>query len=194
MELEDLTYLLNRAEQDADARQAVWDAVYEELRGVAHGALRRYGSGETIQTVDLVNETYLKLFDQSKSDWNDRVHFFAVAARAMRYILIDYARGRNRQKRGGGVVHVSFDDAILISSERSHVFLALDEALTRLDALNGRWAQIIELRFFGGMTEAEIAALFDVSERTVRRDWRKAKAWLSDALRESGSEEAEAST
>ena len=194
MELEDLTYLLNRAEQDADARQAVWDAVYEELRGVAHGALRRYGSGETIQTVDLVNETYLKLFDQSKSDWNDRVHFFAVAARAMRYILIDYARGRNRQKRGGGVVHVSFDDAILISSERSHVFLALDEALTRLDALNGRWAQIIELRFFGGMTEAEMAALFDVSERTVRRDWRKAKAWLSDALRESGSEEAEAST
>ncbi|MCB0716876.1 MAG: sigma-70 family RNA polymerase sigma factor [Bacteroidetes bacterium] len=192
--MEDLTYLLNRAEQDADARQAVWDAVYEELRGVAHGALRRYGSGETIQTVDLVNETYLKLFDQSKSDWNDRVHFFAVAARAMRYILIDYARGRNRQKRGGGVVHVSFDDAILISSERSHVFLALDEALTRLDALNGRWAQIIELRFFGGMTEAEIAALFDVSERTVRRDWRKAKAWLSDALRESGSEEAEAST
>jgi RNA polymerase sigma factor (TIGR02999 family) len=183
-----ITSLLAEARRgDEDARQALWQSVYEDLRQIAHRELYRRRSGQTLQTTALVNEAYLKLVDQTPEGWESRLQFFAVAAKAMRHILIDYARQRHRQKRGGGQAHVVLDEAVVVAQERAETFLALDKALTHLATLNERWAQVVEYRFFGGMTEAEMARLFGVSERTVRRDWRKAKAWLAHALAEPGS-------
>jgi RNA polymerase sigma factor (TIGR02999 family) len=183
---ENITALLAEAGRgDEEARHALWKSVYEDLRRIAHRALYRRQPGQTLQTTALVNESYLKLVDQAQAGWEDRLHFFAVAARAMRHILIDYARQRHRQKRGGGRPHVALDEVLVAADERAETFLALDKALTHLATLNERWAQVVEYRFFGGMTEEEIAGLFGVSERTVRRDWRKAKAWLATALAES---------
>ena len=182
---ENITSLLVEAGRgDEEARHALWQSVYEDLRQIAHRELYRRRPGQTLQTTALVNEAYLKLVDQTPAGWENRLHFFAVAARAMRHILIDYARQRHRQKRGGGQAHVALDEAVVVAHERAETFLALDKALTHLATLNERWAQIVEYRFFGGMTEAEMAQLFGVSERTVRRDWRKAKAWLATALAE----------
>lgn len=183
---DNITALLAEAGQgDREAADQLWQSIYDDLRRIAHRELYRRRPGQTLQTTALVNEVYLKLVDQTRADWNDRLHFFAVAARAMRHILIDYARQRGRQKRGGGRPHVALDEAVVAAEQRSETFLALDKALTRLAALNERLAQVVEYRFFGGLTEEEIAHLLGVSERTVRRDWRKAKAWLADALAES---------
>lgn len=167
-----------------EARHALWQTVYADLRKIAHRELYRRRPGQTLQTTALVNETYLKLVDHTPAAWENRLHFFAIAATAMRHILIDYARQRHRQKRGGGQVPVALDEAVVVAHERAEVFLALDKALTQLATLNERWAQVVEYRFFGGMTETEVASLLGVSERTVRRDWRKAKAWLATALAE----------
>ena len=169
---------------DEEARHVLWQSVYEDLRQIAHRELYRRRPGQTLQTTALVNEAYLKLVGQTPAGWENRLHFFAIAATAMRHILIDYARQRHRQKRGGGQAHIALDEAVVVARERAETFLALDKALTRLATLNERWAQVVEYRFFGGMTEAEIAHLFGVSERTVRRDWRKARAWLATALAE----------
>lgn len=181
-----ITALLTEAGRgNPEALNRLWDSIYDDLRRIAHRELYRWRPGQTLQTTALVNEAYLRLVDQTGADWNDRLHFFAVAARAMRHILIDYARQRSRQKRGGGQPLLPLDEAVVAAEQRAETFLVLDRALTRLAVLNERLAQLVECRFFGGMTEAEIALLFGVSERTVRRDWRKAKAWLADALAES---------
>jgi RNA polymerase sigma factor (TIGR02999 family) len=170
--------------EDARTLDRMWAQVYEELRDVAHRQLRRQRADHTYSTTDLVHEAYLKMADQTSSTWSDRLHFMAVSALAMRHILIDYARSRSRQKRGGDWHRVSFDKALVVAAERANVFLLLDRAITELSRLNARLAQHVEFRFFGGMTETEIAEVQGLSARTVRRDWRKAKAWLADALRE----------
>ena len=162
--------------------EPLWQAIYPDLRRIAHHALRGQPRGHTLQTTALVNEAYLKLVDHQKDDWSGRLHFFSVAAKAMRHILIDYARRNSRQKRGGGQSPVPIDEAVTVAVERGETLLALDEALTRLEARNERLAQVVEYRFFGGMTEEEVGRLLDVTARTVRRDWTKAKAWLAVAL------------
>lgn len=182
--------------QDGDdaAAHRLWSEVYDELRRIAHHRLRSERAGHTLNTTALVHEAYLKLIDQSQIEWQDRLHFFAMSSRIMRNILIDYARKRNAQKRGGGQPHLQLDDAIISADMSAHVFLALDEALKELATIDERLARVVEYRFFGGMQEKEIADLLGVSKRTVRRDWRKAKAWLARALAEDDDANAESAS
>ncbi len=158
--------------------------VYDELRGIAHRQLSLEPRGHTLDTTALVHEAYLKLVDQTRVQWQDRVHFFAVAARAMRRILVDYARRHAARKRGGDRRRVSLDAVPLAVEERADRLLALDEALTRLEVLNERLCRVVECRFFGGMTEDEAAEALGVTSRTVRRDWVKARGWLFRELGE----------
>jgi RNA polymerase sigma factor (TIGR02999 family) len=153
-------------------------SLYHELRHLAHRQLRDRRPGQTLDTTALSHETYLRLVDQTRAEWADRAHFFAYAARAMRAILVDYARRQGTAKRGGGQPRFSLDERDLPVEEQSEFLLALDEALTGLAAMNERLARTVECRFFGGMTEEETAEALQVSDRTVRRDWLKAKAWL----------------
>jgi RNA polymerase sigma factor (TIGR02999 family) len=152
--------------------------VYDELRHLARDYLRRERAGHTLQPTGLVHEAYLRLVDQTSATWQNRAHFFSVAARVMRRVLVDYAREHRAQKRGGHLEKVEFDEALAPSIDKSLDLVALDEALQELTALDPRQSQIVELRFFGGMTVEEIAELLDVSPRTVKREWRLAKAWL----------------
>lgn len=180
---EDITALLIEWQQGApDAEKRLYARVYEALREIAHRQLRRRRPGQTVNTTALVHEVYLKLVDQTQAQWQDRVHFFAIAATAMKHILINYAEKKGARKRGGGWQRIHFDEAGLAPEERAEVLLALDEALQHLAALDARLSRVVELRFFGGMTEEEIAHVLGVSERTVRRDWRQAKAFLAQAL------------
>lgn len=180
---QDVTQLLIDLQAgDEDAPEVLWEAVYDELRRIAHQRLRSERSGHTLNTTDLVHEAYLKLIDQSQTEWEDRVHFLAMASRIMRNILIDYARRRNAQKRGGGAPHVDIDRVMVSADASADMFLALDEALQRLTKLDERLGRVVEYRFFGGMTEEEIGHALGISKRTVRRDWRKAKAWLARVL------------
>ncbi len=153
--------------------------VYDELHRIAHRQLRRERTGHTLSTTALVHEAYLRLVDQTRARWVDRAHFFAVAAGVMRRILVDYARRFRAAKRGGDAQRVDLDVAEMPLDERSEMLITLDEALGRLAELNPRLSQVVEYRFFGGMTEEETAEALGVTERTVRRDWMKAKAWLS---------------
>lgn len=174
--------LVEFQEGNSDAADRLWSEVYDELRRIAHYKLRHERSGHTLSTTALVHEAYLKLIDQSRVEWEDQLHFFAMSSRIMRNILIDYARRRSAQKRGGDRPHVQLDDAIVSAERSARMFLALDEALKQLTELDERLGRVVEYRFFGGMQEQEIAELLGVSKRTVRRDWRKAKGWLSRAL------------
>jgi RNA polymerase sigma factor (TIGR02999 family) len=163
---------------DEAALEQLMPLVYEELRKVAARHLRRQRPDHTLQTTALVNEAYLKLIDSSQVKWQNRAHFFAVSAQLMRRILVDFARSRQNLKRGGGAQQVSLDEAMVIAPERGADLLALDEALTRLAALNPRQAQVVELRYFGGLSEEESAEALKVSLRTVQRDWNLARLWL----------------
>ena len=158
--------------------------VYDELRRVAHRQLGRERAGHTLSTTALVHEAYLRLVDQTRARWVDRAHFFSVAAGVMRRILVDYARRFRAAKRGGDAQHVDLDRAEVSLDERSEMLINLDEALGRLAELNPRLSQVVEYRFFGGMTEEETAEALGVTDRTVRRDWIKAKAWLSRELQD----------
>ena len=174
---------------DEEALDRLLPRVYDELRHIAHRHLGREREGHTLGTTALVNEAYLKLVDQTRVQWADRSHFFAVAARVMRRILVDYARRHQAKKRGGTAQPVSLDDAALaatalVADERAEMLLALDEALTHLAELDDRLSRVVECRFFGGMTEEETAQALSITARTVRRDWIKAKGWLHQALRE----------
>jgi RNA polymerase sigma factor (TIGR02999 family) len=160
--------------------------VYDELHRIAHRQLRRERTGHTLSTTALVHEAYLRLVDQTRARWVDRAHFFAVAAGVMRRILVDYARRFRAAKRGGDAQRVDLDVAEMPLDERSEMLITLDEALGRLAELNPRLSQVVEYRFFGGMTEEETAEALGVTERTVRRDWMKAKAWLSREMGTSG--------
>lgn len=170
---------------DGGAKDRLWAAVYDELRQLAHHRMRRERKGHTLGTTALVHECYLKLIDQTQVEWESRLHFYAMASRIMRNILVDYARRRTAQKRGGGAPHVQLDKIQLSDSEETaQLFIALDDALAQLAKMDERLAKVVEYRFFGGMTEKEIAELLDLSPRTVRRDWRKAKGWLARAMDE----------
>ena len=174
--------LLAWGQGDQAALEALMPLVYDELRKVAARHLRGQRAGHTLQTTALVNEAYLRLIDASQVQWQNRAHFFAVAAHFMRRILVDFARSRNYQKRGGGAQQVSLAEAVIVAPERGADLLALDEALTRLQTLNARQAQVVELRYFGGLSEEEAAEALKVSVRTVRRDWNFARVWLHREL------------
>jgi RNA polymerase sigma factor (TIGR02999 family) len=152
--------------------------VYAELRKLARGYMRRQPADHTLQTTALVNEAYLRLIDSSRVNWQNRTHFFAISAQLMRRILVDFARARNSQKRGGEVQKIELDETLVIPIEQKTDFVALDEALKELAALSPRQSEVVELRYFGGLSEEEIAQHLDVSVRTVRRDWSVARAWL----------------
>ena len=169
---------------DRAAFDRLFPLVYDELRRIAHRQLGRERSNHTLGTTALVHEAYLKLVDQTRARFEDRAHFFAVAARAMRRILVDYARRHRAVKRGGAQAPVSLDDATLVPDQRADTLVALDQALTQLADLDARLSQVVECRFFGGLTAEETAEVLAVTSRTVRRDWVKAKGWLYQALRE----------
>jgi RNA polymerase sigma factor (TIGR02999 family) len=178
----DLSRLLARwAQQDPTARDELVPIVYDELRKVAHHYMRGEHPGHTLQTTALVNEAYLRLAGVERLQWRDRTHFFAMAAMLMRRILVDYARERGRDKRGGGVSITSFDEQVA-GGNRDVDVLALDEALTRLAAMDPQQERIVELRFFAGLTVEETAAELGISSATVKRDWAIAKAWLYHEL------------
>jgi RNA polymerase sigma factor (TIGR02999 family) len=163
--------------------------VHSELARLARVYLRRERNGHTLQTTALINEAYVRLIDAQRVPWQSRAHFFGIAAGVMRRILIDFARRRNYQKRGGGQRQVSLDEAMMISPAPSTDMLALDEALTALAKVDGRKARVVEMRFFGGLAEEEIAVALNVSPRTVRGDWRLAKSWLLRWLTEGGADD-----
>jgi len=156
--------------------------VYAELRSIAHRQLAIGGRGGTLSTTALVHEAYMKLVDQPQAQWRDRAHFFAVAALAMRHVLVDRAKARGRLKRGGDQRHVRLDEENIGADDQPDALLELDEALTRLAAFDPRLARVVEFRFFGGLTEREIADAMGVTLRTVQRDWVKARALLHRAL------------
>jgi RNA polymerase sigma factor (TIGR02999 family) len=175
----EITRLIQEHRQGSrDALDRLFPLVYDELRRMAHRALLRERASHTLNTTALVHEAYLRLVDQHRANWNDRVHFLAIAATAMRRILVDYARRQKRLKRGGEQRPVDLDDAMLVADQRADTLLALDEALSGLGALNERLARVVECRFFAGLTTEETAAALQVTTRTVERDWQKARAWL----------------
>jgi RNA polymerase sigma-70 factor, ECF subfamily len=170
---------LLRAWSDGDksALDRLTPIVYRELRTLARRYLRGERAGHSLQTTALVNEAYIRLVDYSHMKWQDRTHFFAVSAQVMRRILVEHARRRNL-KRGGGLPHVSLDEAAQVGGDRAANFVALDEAIDALALVDPRKAQIVELRFFGGLSVEETAEVLSVSSVTVMRDWSTAKAWL----------------
>ena len=170
--------LLNWGTGDRAALDRLIPLVYQELRRLAHLQMRRERTGVTFQTTALVNEAYLRLVDYERVRPRDRAHFFAIAAQAMRRILIDRARSRDSKKRGDGAQRLSLSEAADVSGDRAPDLVALDEALTNLAAFDSRKSQIVELKYFGGLTTEEISEVLGVSTPTVERDWRMAKIWL----------------
>ena len=165
------------------ARDALIPLVYEELRRLAGHYMALERSAHSLQATALVHEAYLRLIDQRQVRWQGRAHFFALASRMMRRILVDYARSRHYAKRGGAARRVSLDEAMIVSEEKTQDVVALDEALTRLAAIDFRKSQVVELRYFGGLSMEEIAKVLKISAVTVRRDWSTAKAWLYRDMR-----------
>jgi RNA polymerase sigma factor (TIGR02999 family) len=181
----DLATSLAKARGDREALDALFPVVYEDLRRRARRALRSQPAGHTLSTTALVHESYLKLRGSAEIQWQDRAHFLALAARAMRFILVSHARRHGAGKRGGGATPLDLDEEIALSDNRAEEMLALHAALERLTALNERLSRTVELRFFGGMTVEEIAAALGVAPSTVKLDWQKARAWLYRELRAS---------
>lgn len=165
------------------ARETLFPLVYDELRRIAHRQLQREWDGHTLDTTALVHEAYLKLVDQTRAGFTDRAHFFAVAANAMRRILVDYARRYLADKRGGAPRRVTLTDDMLVAEERADTLLAINDALLELSRIDERLSKVVECRFFGGLTEEETADVLGVTARTVRRDWTKAKGWLHRTLK-----------
>ncbi len=177
---DEITHLLRAwTGGDQDALQKLMPLVYDELRRRAHRYMAQERPDHTLQTTALVHEAYLQLVDANRANWQDRAHFFAVCARMMRHILADRARSRNAQKRSGKIPAVSLDEALVVSDKASADFVALDDALTALAALDERKCQVVELRFLGGLSVDEIADVLKVSAHTVTRDWDFAKVWLA---------------
>lgn len=163
---------------DEDALQQLMPFVYNELHRLAHRYMAGEQRGQTLQTTALVHELYLRLVDVNNVDWQGRAHFYGLCARLMRRILIDFARSRNYQKRGGRFAHIELEDAATVSAVVGSEVLELDHALKRLEAIDPRKSAVVEMRFFGGLTVEETAAALGVSVETVMRDWKLAKAWL----------------
>ena len=175
-------FLLEARAGDREAMDRLFGLVYEELRRIAHHALRHERAGHTLGTTGLVHEAYFKLVDQTRVEWRDRAHFFGVASRAMRQVLVEYARRRGAVKRGGRTRVVALEEGLVPAEERADALLAVDEALTRLAAHDAELARVVECRFFAGLTEEETAETTGASLRTVQRQWRRAKAWLYQEL------------
>jgi RNA polymerase sigma factor (TIGR02999 family) len=167
---------------DRHAIDAVFNLVYAELHTAARRQLARARPGQTLDTTVLVHEAYLKLVDSAQANWTDRGHFFAVAAKAMRQIIIDYARWASRKKRGGGVHKISLDGIDVADAERASELVALDTALTQLESFSARLARIVELRFFAGLSVEETAELLAAEPHQIKREWRKARAFLFQAI------------
>jgi len=183
----DVTALLRQVTQgNQEAAEKLIPLVYDELKRLARSYMRHERSDHTLQTTALVHEAYLKLVRQRTANWQSRSHFFGIAAQLMRRILIDYARGHLREKRGGAKVVLPLNAALAFSPERSEELVRLDEALKRLSALDSRQGKVVELRFFGGLSVEETSEFLGVSAKTVKRDWVVAKAWLHAELRGDG--------
>ena len=180
--LEEISKLLNAwSGGDQSALERLTPIVYAELRRLAHRYMKRERAGHSLQTTALVNEAYLRLIDYNRMTWHDRVHFFAVSAQLMRRILVDYAR-RHNVKRGAGAQRVSFEEAAVVNGEASADLVALDDAMNELSRLDPRKVQVVEMRFFGGLSIEETAEALKISPITVRRDWTAAKIWLYSTM------------
>ena len=179
----EITQLLSDiASGDTNALNAIMPLIYNDLHERAHRYLKNERGNHTLNTTALVHEAYLKLVGQQKVDWQNRGHFFGVASLVMRRILINYAKQRQAEKRGGGVAPQTFLEDFVIKEARSEHLLALDEALQQLEKMNERQAKVVELRYFGGLNHEEVAEILNLSVPTVRRDWRFARAWLNREL------------
>ena len=178
--------LVNWSQGDTAALAELTPLVYDDLRRLAHRHMGRQRPDHTLQTTALAHEAYLRLADQTNPNWQTRAHFFAVAARAMRHILVDYAKRYRSQKRGGGVLKIELDEAALVSPEESKEIIDLHEALESLATLDARKAKVVELKYFGGLNYDEIAEVLKISPVTVRRDWEFAKVWLYAELQSAG--------
>ena len=184
---EEVTRLLRQIGQgDRAAVDRLLPLIYDELHALAHRQRFKWQRNQTVNTTALVHECYLRMVDQADVDWNDRAHFFRTAAQAMRYILMDYVRDQQRQKRGGGQERVEMSGLALADEEESELLLALDEALQGLARVDPRQSQVIECRFFGGMTIEETATALGLSPMTVKRSWMKARLWLYRQMTDDG--------
>jgi RNA polymerase sigma factor (TIGR02999 family) len=179
-----VTLLLHKLDEgDASVINELFEQVYNELRRLAHEQLKGERKGHTLNATALVHEAYLKLVDSRQVNWQNKAHFFAVAARSMRQILIDYARQRKAQKRGGNKPLVTFNEENILREARAGEMLLLDETLSELEKTDPRMGSVVEMKFFAGLTFEEIAEVLGVSPRTIRRDWRFARAWLTRKLK-----------
>jgi len=182
-ERQELTRLLQAW---SDGNKQALEALVPRVQAELHRLAGLYMAGERqnhpLQATALINEAYLRLIGWNNVRWQNRAHFFAVAAQLMRKILVDYARARRRTKRGGGAVQTTLDEGCIYNRERTRDLLAVDQALARLEQLDPRKSRIVELRFFGGLTEEEVAAVLQISDRTVRREWNLARAWLHSEI------------
>lgn len=169
---------------DETAREALVQLVYDELHRLAHQYMNRERHGHTLQTSALVNEAFLRLVDQREVRWQNRAHFFAISAQMMRRILVDYARSRQSEKRGGEFIRVSLDEQLIVSDEQNDEVVALDDALKMLAIMDQRKCRIVELRFFAGLSIEEAAAVLGISPGTVMREWTLAKAWLRKEIKD----------
>jgi RNA polymerase sigma factor (TIGR02999 family) len=174
--------LLEWRHGDVAAFDKLMPLVYGEMRRIAHRYMQQERDGHTLQTTALINEAYVRLVGQQKMEWRNRAHFFAVTAQVMRHVLIDHARRLHYAKRGGAAQRVTLEEAEAMTQERAAELVALDEALNELAQLDPRKSRVVELRYFGGLSIEETADVLEISEMTVRRDWRAAKAWLYRAL------------
>lgn len=174
--------LIDWSDGDSNALEKLFPLVEAELHRLAHIQMQKLRPGNTLQTTALINETYIRLVDQNRVQWQNRAHFFAIAAGMMRRILLNYLRDRNRIKRGGGAIQVSLDEGIMITEAKSDEILALEEALCHLSEIDERKAKVVELRYYGGLSVEETAEVLKVSGITVMRDWNLAKAWLAREL------------
>ncbi len=176
---DEITELLNEwSSGDELALEQLMPLVYEELRKMANHYMHSKDVGNTLQPTALIHEVYLKLVKQEKQNWENRTHFFGVASKAMRHILVDYLRNRRYLKRGGDVKKVEFDESIIVSNERAVGLIELDEALNRLSELHERKSRVVELKYFGGLSNEEMAEVLNVSSKTIIRDWQFARSWL----------------
>jgi RNA polymerase sigma-70 factor (ECF subfamily) len=179
----EITQLLAEwSEGNQAALDKLYPLVYNELRRLAHGYLRRERKGHTLQTTALINEAYLRLVDQKHVHWANRSHFFGISAQIMRRILIDHARRYDYSKRGGRAQRISLNEGAIVAKQRARELLMLDEALNSLAKIDPRRSQVVELRYFGGLNNEEIAEVLKISENTVTRDWNMARAWLYQEL------------
>jgi len=183
MSADQVTELLRQwSEGDQNALDQLMPLIHDELHRLAHNHIRREQPGHILQTSALINEAYLRLVDQPKIRWENRSHFFGIAARLMRHILVDEARKRKSDKRGGSIIRVTLDEAANVVEQQATNVVVLDDALTRLEKIDARQSEIVELRFFGGLTIEETAEVLKVSPGTVMRDWTFARAWLRNEM------------